>query len=234
MPQFRVVSVDMFQTLVDIRSRVPAIWSRILGDAYTPDLAGRYAAMLLGLAVPRFSAPDDGRGFRTARSVFADCFAELFAAAGLNCDSAAAARVFVEEHGRAAKYDDTDAFLSAVSAEYPVCLTSDADVDMVAPHLARFRFDRVFISERLQSYKGEPDCRMFASLLDHYRVRPEQVIHIGDSYADVFGAGQYGITTCWLNRTGQAWEHEVRPDFTVASLRELPALLVTAGQRAGD
>ncbi|MDQ1562703.1 MAG: hydrolase / 5-amino-6-(5-phospho-D-ribitylamino)uracil phosphatase [Actinomycetota bacterium] len=53
---------------------------------------------------------------------------------------------------------------------------------------------------------------------------------IGDSLEnDIAGAHAAGITSVWLNRTGEALPSgAVEPDHVIASLSELPALLRAA------
>jgi len=43
MRQYKVISFDIFQTLVDVNERIPQIWKEILGDAYTKE-AGQLGA----------------------------------------------------------------------------------------------------------------------------------------------------------------------------------------------
>jgi putative hydrolase of the HAD superfamily len=213
-----VVCVDMFQTLVDLDARRPQIWSRILGADYSQEAMESCGSTFFGIAIPQFNGAGSSPEFRTAREIFCEAFSQVNDRLGLDLDPAQAAQVFVEEHGNAPSYPETEQFLTRVASRYPVCLVSDADTDMVAPLLKRFRFDQTFISEELHSYKVEQPGRMFASVLKHYGCAPDRVVHIGDSYADVSGASQYGITTCWLNRVGRAWEHQVRPTFTADNL----------------
>ena len=113
----------------------------------------------------------------------------------------------------------------AVGENHPVCLVSDADEEMILEQLERFEFDRVFISESMKSYKNDPQGRLFQAVLDQYQTGPETIIHIGDSYSDVLGANLAGITSCWLNRNGAAWEYDTRPDFEVGSLAEAVELI---------
>ena len=66
---------------------------------------------------------------------------------------------------------------------------------------------------------------MFGAVIEHYRVPPEKIIHIGDMHTDVIGAKQAGMAACWLNRDRLDWQHEVEPDFEVKSLFEVAEIL---------
>ena len=60
----------------------------------------------------------------------------------------------------------------------------------------------VFTSEDAKSYK--PRKELFEIALKETGLRPEEVIHIGDSISsDVKGAGALGIKALWLNRFGK-------------------------------
>lgn len=61
----------------------------------------------------------------------------------------------------------------------------------------------VFTSEDARSYK--PRKELFELALTSTGLKPEQVVHIGDSLSsDVKGAGALGINTMWMNRSGKA------------------------------
>lgn len=61
----------------------------------------------------------------------------------------------------------------------------------------------VFTSEDAKSYK--PRKELFELALTSTGLKPDQVVHIGDSLSsDVKGAGALGINTMWVNRSGKA------------------------------
>jgi putative hydrolase of the HAD superfamily len=96
-------------------------------------------------------------------------------------------------------------------------------------------FDRIFTSEQLGCYKAQADGRFFGAIIDHYGVRPEDIIHIGDGTLEMVGANKAGLTTCWLNRAGSTWSHNVRPDCEVRSLIEAASVLgVNVGSGTGS
>ncbi len=56
---------------------------------------------------------------------------------------------------------------------------------------------------------------------------PEETVYVGDrQLEDVQGASQVGMTTVWINRSGEALDHKLpRPDYQVKNLLEIPGLL---------
>ncbi len=116
-------------------------------------------------------------------------------------------------------------FLNSVSKEYPICLSSDTDDYMLGDLINIFPFDQIFTSERLEAYKSNSGKKFFSAVIDHYGVKPDEILHIGDSSSDVSGANQAGIVSCWLNRNGREWSHEIKPDYEIKSLIEAASVL---------
>ena len=53
-----------------------------------------------------------------------------------------------------------------------------------------------------------------------------ELMHVGDSlHTDVAGANAAGATSVWLNRAGVPNDSEVKPDYEIRSLEEVPPLL---------
>ncbi|MBH1939675.1 HAD family hydrolase [Mobilitalea sibirica] len=163
--------------------------------------------------------------FYSVKEIFEKCYQELFPRKGIKLDPQKGAGILAYEHGYSVSYPDTEGFFNAVNPFYPVCLVSDADYDMVSPLFDRFHFDKVFVSEGYQCYKHSCKGSLFHNVLTNYKVNPNQIIHIGDSYADIAGAKRFGIKTCWLNRDKRVWPYDIKPDYTVSSLIEAAQII---------
>ena len=86
-------------------------------------------------------------------------------------------------------------------------------------------FKDIFISERLGGNKPQKAFydACFAHIPDFDR---ERAIMVGDSLtSDIRGGNNAGIKTCWFNPKGRPRREDIRPDFEITSLNELPALL---------
>ena len=226
MNPFSIISIDMFQTLVDVGSMRFHFWQQVLGEKYSKELVDLYGGQWRHLFPDHFKqAIENSGGFVNVRTIFEGYWELLFNKFEIEFDPVEARRVHFKIHRLAPAYDDAEKFVEAMKPRYPVCLVSDSDVDMIQPHLDRFSFDSIFISEQLEAYKGDPENRMFAAVIDHYGVSPDRIIHIGDMHTDVLGAKQAGIAACWLNRENLQWQHEVKPDYEVSSLLDVPEIL---------
>ena len=68
----------------------------------------------------------------------------------------------------------------------------------------------------------KPDAKIFTAMLHHTKLKPENVIHIGDNpQHDVLGAKSAGLWGVWVNLYQQPWRENVAPDATVTSLDQL-------------
>src|SRR2546428_3177911 len=93
------------------------------------------------------------------------------------------------------------------------------------PQRDGLRFDAVVPSESAQTYKPRP--RIFEAALESLRVRPNDVIHVGDSLlADIEGASRLGMRTVWVNRAAlRRGPADPAPDAEARDLNELPAII---------
>ena len=77
--------------------------------------------------------------------------------------------------------------------------------------------------------KRKPDPIIFQAALDHFHIPAQEAVMVGDLYeADILGAHNVGMNTIWITRRIEKKSHpgEIQPDATVATLAEVPTLLV--------
>ena len=86
-------------------------------------------------------------------------------------------------------------------------------------------FDKIFISERVGHNK--PSKEFFdACFKDIGEIDRKETIIIGDSLtSDILGGKNAGILTCLYNPKGNAAREDIKPDYEVKSLAEIPNLL---------
>ena len=225
MKRFSIVSVDMFGTLVDVSSRKYVIWRAFLKDRYSDELAEQYWERATDLVFQYYDQVIQKRQYVPPKVIYEICYSKLFLEIDLDIDPKEAARLLAHQHSFSTPYGDAMIFLDSVGKEYPICVSSDTDEDMLGPLRQLYPFDNIVTSEQLGSYKTSADKRFFSAVINHYGARPESIIHIGDSGSDVIGASEAGIVTCWLNRKHRIWSHDVEPDYEVNSLIEVASIL---------
>ena len=85
-------------------------------------------------------------------------------------------------------------------------------------------FAFVVFSQDVQIEK--PDRRIFEITAERAGCELAEMLHVGDSLEnDVAGARNAGAYSVWLNREGEPNDTEIRPDYEVASLTEIPTIL---------
>jgi len=84
--------------------------------------------------------------------------------------------------------------------------------------------------ERLLSVEDAPAWKPARAAYDHASTAcgtdPEHLLLVAAHPWDIHGAARAGLATAWINRSGAAYpDYFATPDYTVASLRELPGVL---------
>lgn len=136
-----------------------------------------------------------------------------------------AAGAFSEANCNAIRmYDDALDLIEALPA-MPICVVTNGAADSQWQKLRAIgmadRFDAVVISAEIGITK--PDPEIFTEALRRLRVASSAAWHIGDSLAtDIAGANASGLTSVWLNRSGQ--NSQVKAAYEVHTLDSVPAL----------
>jgi putative hydrolase of the HAD superfamily len=220
----KVISIDLYRTLVDIDFNVESVWKVFLGEKYTADLGLRYWNRATEIVLKNlFAAALDDKNFKSTRTIFTETYTSLFKEISLDYDPQKAAGTLIEGHKASNLFPDAVPFLAKAGRKYPICLSTDSDVEMLAGISEIYPFDNLFISEELKAYKLNP--RFFRKLIDHYQTEPANILHIGDSQQDIVTPKKLGMATCWLNRHNHDWKHAVKPDFEVNSLMDVLDIL---------
>ena len=120
-------------------------------------------------------------------------------------------------------YEDVVPMLDALGSRFKLGLLSNGNNYPEYFGLAD-RFDFAVYAQDIGIEK--PDPRTFQITAQRAGCGLEQLLHVGDSLVtDVEGAQAVGVRAVWLNRDGASNETGIKPDYQIASLAELPALL---------
>ena len=122
------------------------------------------------------------------------------------------------------------------SAGYRLGIVSNAAHDdevqtLVDRHRLRQYCDLVLTSAAAGIRKPNP--RIFLLALEHREAAPAEALMVGDTLgADILGARNAGMRAVWVTRYAEAAassasEEIPRPDYQIASLEALPALLAS-------
>ena len=223
----RTVFLDVDNTLLDFHACARASMAEGLaerGVAFTEEMFETFTRVNNGLWLAL------ERGELTREELHRVRFARIFSLLGLELDGVAFEALFREKLDRAAEpVPGAMELLRYLAGKYTVCAASNA-----VQTQQRSRLEKAgmlpYLTELLTSGRigaDKPGRAFFEgcfALLPG--ARPSETIMIGDSLtADVRGARDFGLVTCWYNPAGDPAPDGLRPDYTVRSLDEIRAFL---------
>lgn len=224
--KYKIISFDMFQTLVDVNARKHVVWKEILNEKYTFENAEKLWNDTLDYHYEYTKDIKSGKKtFQPMRETFRETYEKLFAKNNIGMNAELAVNILFREHGQAIVYQDARDFFDRLAPKYRVWISSDTDGNMILPLLNLFQHEQAFLSEEIGAYKDDKDGRFFKRVLESSGVKPEEILHVGDGLADIIGAKRAGIASCWINRTGVTWKDLIKPDYTIESLLELEQIV---------
>lgn len=223
--KIKVISFDIFQTLVDVNQRIPQIWKGILGEAYTKEKGQRGAKAILDNYPHSLHKALHADRFYTMREVYLDCAQTVLDKIKLSVSPEVIVDNLILQHSKAPLYNDVKECIAKLQNKYRIILSSDSNHIMVNDLLRQLTYDELFISDDISSYKGSPDGGFFWQVIRRIGVKPDEILHIGDSSSDIIGANRAGVISCWINREKSIWTNEIKPDYTIESLSELTKVL---------
>ena len=128
--------------------------------------------------------------------------------------------IFFEARNRVKLYPGAEDMLSAISKHFPLWALTNGNADIVKAGLGHY-FSGAISSADVGAKK--PDPKMFNTLLTQQKLKPNQVVHIGDNIVDdVHGASQIGIKTIWINFSDSSLSSsDTQPDAQVQHLSQV-------------
>jgi FMN hydrolase / 5-amino-6-(5-phospho-D-ribitylamino)uracil phosphatase len=224
--KYKLISFDMFQTLVDIdtqkypvlealfapnfsRGRADALWEEANSFVYA------YFHRMASEAEPFVSTVD----------VFASCYEKLFPKYGIDKNPRDGAMLLAQAHAKALPFFEVNQVVSRINEIFTTCIISDTDNTMISGLPESFSIPTVYTSETYKAYKFSRSGILFKTALRDFGIEPCEMLHIGDGSNDVLGAKMVGADAVWVNRNDRPWDHAIKPDYVIRDLRELLSLL---------
>ena len=143
-----------------------------------------------------------GESFRTQRDIEYQSLARTIEHFKSSADAVELSNMMFEYWRKPPIFEEAKLFFE--KCPVPIYIVSNIDnkdiLDAVEFH--GLKPNAIFTSEDAKSYK--PRKELFEYALKAIGLKPEQVVHIGDSLSsDVKGAMTVGIDTIWINRGGR-------------------------------
>ena len=222
-----IVLLDLDDTLLDFKKAEAQALSKsltMLGVPHDQAVLERYHVLNLQY----WERLENGE--LTREQVLLGRFVELLAEIGSDADPAEL-RDSYEKNLAIGHYfvEGAEDLLKALSGKCRLFLVSNGTASVQQGRLASAGisgyFEQIFISQEIGANKLEREYfeRCFARIPDFDRGR---CIIVGDSLtSDIRGGINAGISTCWFNLRKRKLRDGIVPDYRIADLSELPALL---------
>jgi len=215
----KLISFDVFGTLISVRDSSYGAFERILGatDARNVDVK-EFWETWEHRNIERYWEP-----YQSYRAICRASLADTFARFGIAGD-ANLIEYYFDSFSQFFLYEDVLPTLERLARHARLAVVSNIDNDLLAATPLPRNFDLVCTAQRARGYK--PDGTLFRYLLAHAGVAREEILHAGQSqFTDLVGGKPLGLTIAWINRRGIALSDDVpRPDFVfrdIASVAEL-------------
>jgi 2-haloacid dehalogenase len=222
----KLISFDVFGTLIDVRAGSYGAFASILHDAGVSGVDQKaFWEHWEARNIAHYWEP-----YRRYKDICELSLAETLAHFGLNGDAKLITRYF-DAFPRFALYLDVAPTLDRLARLCRLAVVSNIDDDLLAATPLGRTFDLVCTAERARGYK--PDGTLFRYLLEHasarFGVARDEILHCGQSqFTDMVGAKPLGLTVAWINRRGVALDPSVpRPDHVFPDLASLMSLVET-------
>jgi len=97
--QIRIISIDLFRTLVDVDQMIESVWRTFLREKYDSRLAKQYWDRATEILMDKFDeAATDLKRFKNCRVIFQETYAMVFKEINLDFDPERAAEVLIQNH----------------------------------------------------------------------------------------------------------------------------------------
>jgi 2-haloacid dehalogenase len=212
----KLMSFDVFGTLISVRDSSYSAFERILADAGAPRIDVKaFWEHWEHRNIAHYWDP-----YRSYREICELSLAETFAHFETVGDSRSIGRYF-DAFSRFFLYDDVVRTLDKLSRHYKLAVVSNIDDDLLALTPLKRTFDLVCTAQRAKGYK--PDGTLFRYLIDNAGVAKDEILHAGQSqFTDLVGGKPLGLTIAWINRRQIALDDSVpRPDFIFPDIQSL-------------
>ncbi len=215
----KLMSFDVFGTLISVRDSSYGAFQRILADAGAAHVDVRAFWEYWEHRISRITGSRTGptRDLRLSLQEAFDHFHINGDGRLIQCYFDAFPRFFL--------YDDVVRTLDQLSRRCRLAVVSNIDDDLLALTPLQRDFDLVCTAQRAKGYK--PDGSLFRYLIEHSGCGRDEILHSGQSqFTDLVGGKPLGLTIAWINRRHIPLDKSVpRPDFVFPDIQSLIGLV---------
>jgi 2-haloalkanoic acid dehalogenase type II len=227
----KAVTLDAYGTLFDMEAvMIPAVTEMIAAEGLWLEprrLSDLWTRKFLRLL--HEYGNDAPPGFRDIRDMTTTTLTECYDELGTpTADVARGVEIWFDHVSASPLFPEARAAVERLAERFELALISDADDDVIAPtwKLARLPVEHVFTSHTHRAYKLDPRGTIFRCAFERLGVEPGEVVHVGDSPADVVGAIRSGAKALWVSRDGRPWtDARATPTYVARDMAEAAEML---------
>ena len=224
---YEILFLDLDDTILDFHKAERIAISKTIRDfgvEPTEELLYRYHV------INKWHWEQLEQGKLTRAEVLENRFGVLFEELGLEVDKTACARAY-EKNLSIGHYflPGAEEAVDALSKKYRLFLASNGTASvqkgrMTSANLYCF-FEKVFVSQEI-GYNKPSKAYFDACFSQIPDFDPQKAIIVGDSLtSDILGGINAGIATCWVNPNHLPGRPDIKPDYEIEALHQLPGLL---------
>jgi 2-haloacid dehalogenase len=216
----KLISFDVFGTLVDVRNGSRAAFQAILAQSNACHIdVATFWDYWEERNIIHYKEP-----YRRARDICEISLSEAFEHFHIHGATGSIQRYF-DAFSSFALFPDVMATLDRLAKRHRLAIVSNIDDDLLALTPLPRAFDLVCTAERARGYK--PDGTLFRYLIANAGCDRGDILHCGQSqFTDIVGGKPVGLTVAWINRRNVARHPAVpKPDFELRQLAGLPELV---------
>jgi 2-haloacid dehalogenase len=216
----RMISFDVFGTLISVRDSSYGAFERILRDAGAKDVdVKQFWEDWEHRNIAHYWEP-----YRSYKAICELSLAETFERHRVDGDPALI-RHYFDAFSEFFLYDDVVETLERLAAHHRIALVSNIDDDLLSLTPLPRVFDLACTAQKARGYK--PDGTLFRYLIAQSGLPVADILHCGQSqYTDLVGGKPLGLTIAWINRRGIALDPAVpKPDHVFAGIADVRALV---------
>lgn len=216
----KLMSFDVFGTLIDVRAGSYAAFQSILADANAAHVDVKaFWEHWEERNIAHYWEP-----YRRYRDICELSLAETLEHFAIKAPSRLIERYF-EAFPGFALFSDVTPTLDRLAARYRLAVVSNIDDDLFALTPLKRAFDLVCTAERAKGYK--PDGTLFRYLIANAGCDLADILHAGQSqFTDMVGGKPLGLTIAWINRRSVSLHPSVpKPDYVFPAIAPLLGLV---------
>jgi 2-haloalkanoic acid dehalogenase type II len=224
-PRPKLLSFDVFGTLIDVRGGSRAAFEKIVEKSgIDPQIL---PPLVLWEQWERANIRRYwGRPYLSYREICRASLEEVFGTLKVAGDPELI-QLYFEAFAHFELFPDVNEVLDALTgAGYKIAVVSNIDDDLLRVTPLGRTFDLVCTAERARGYK--PDGTLFRYLISSSGLPVGDIFHSGQSqHTDLVGGRPLGLTIAWINRRQLTRAEGVpAPSFEFSDLRPLPDILI--------